>query len=582
MKKLLLGSTTIALSSMVITSCHDKQDRKDNNEQPNILLIMADDVAPVNFNCYKGKLDIPGIDKMAKSLYGQSVPTPHIDKVAANGMTFTRAFAVSPVCTPSRYSILTGQYPGRSAHEHFLDDCPVNKPYHIEFNTLVTENNLTLHKLLKKVDYYTGFIGKFHVGNLEFDTHEFNKNIPEINAEMDPDTREADSLLQAYQNVIAKEVKRLTGADFVANVQWENPEGIPIKAVKKHHLEWLTQGAVEFFDAMPEDKPFFLHFNTTALHGPHHGENLKSDAHFTPEGRMAEPFKYHPTRASVFKRLVDMGFDTSKAVKEHIRHYQAGMIYFDDQVGAIMNYLKKTGRAENTLVIISADHNTEPGKSTVYNKGVRVPFIAQWLSEIPAGSICNQQIEFTDFLPTFAELAGAEIPQDAVVDGISFVPALHEKPLQRKTIFHEIGYSRAISNGKYKYMAMRFPDNIIQEIKNGERQHITHYHTATHAHPYIAMQCHPGYFSADQLFDLEADPYEQHNLAYEEGYDTVLQKMKEQLEQYTATFRHPYPLNDTAFMNLPEYQEAATRTRERGTSFIYWWKRDLDYPPEME
>ncbi len=578
MNKIIIGSTTLVLSSLVVMSCK-KQKEEDYKGRPNILLIMADDIAPHNFNCYNGKLSIQGIDKVAKELYGQPAPTPNIDEVANNGMVFTNAYAVSSVCTPSRYSILTGQYPGRSLHKDFIDDCPIDKPYNIAFNTLLTNENVTIHELLKNAGYYTGFVGKFHVGTLDFDSYDANKNIPDIDPDMDPAAPEADQLLKRYQQVLSKEVQRLTGADFVANVQWENPEAIPIKAVAKHHLEWLTQGAVDFFDTIPGDKPFFLHINTTALHGPNHSDNLKCDAHFSPGGRMDDSFRYHPTRASVFDRLTSMGLDTGKNVEDHIRHYQAGVVYFDDQVGAIMRKLKETGRADNTLVIISADHNTEPGKSTVYNKGVRVPFIAQWLNDIPAGSVCGQQVQLLDFLPTFTELANTEIPKNVKIDGISIVPAFRNEALERDYLYFEIGYTRAISNGNYKYIAMRFPRDFVSELKSGKRQYVTHYQSPTHAHPYIAMLCHPGYFAADQLYDLENDPYEQNNLAYHPDYYSVLKKMKNKLAQYTNSFRHPYSLEDTSFMVLPEYKNAAENTRERGTSFIDWWHRELNYPP---
>lgn len=541
-------------------------DNKDSAAQaPNIVLIMTDDVTFRHWSCYGGE-----------------VPTPNIDRIANEGMIFTEAYTTSAACTPSRYSIMTGQYPGRCHHPDFLSEGPESEPYVIAWNTPITEKNLTLHEVLNQGGYYTGFVGKFHIGSLDFDKPDANPDIPKIDPDLSPDTKQADDLLAAYQEVIAQEVKRLTGADYVAAVQWENPETIPIKAVQRHHLEYQTQGVADFFDSVPQGQSFFLHLNSTALHGPNHYDDLKTDARFTPGGSMTEPYRYHPPRETIFERLDSLNIEHGEDILHSTNHYNAGILYMDDQVGAVLKMLDDKGLTENTIVIVTADHNIEPGKSTIYDRGVNVPFAIRWPAKIKAHSQCNEMVQFTDFLPTFAELAGVTIESDQEIDGKSFVPVFEGKSIEgRNALFFEEGYTRGVSNKKMKYIAMRFPAEIINKLESGEQEAITHMGNGMHGHAYIAEEYHPGYMDADQLYDLEKDPFEQNNLAKDPAYAEQLKSMQQLLQIYLTTFKHPFDLSDSGYEAKPSYQRAVAKTRARGTDFIPWWDRKLDYPPKV-
>ncbi len=203
-------TTILAASVILLSACHSNRNGKSSadrdKERPNILLIMTDDVSFDHLSCYSGKL-----------------PTPHIENLAREGMLFYQAYATSAACTPSRYSILTGQYAGRSQSPDFREHFPADEPYAIAWNTPLTEGNLTLHEVMHKAGYYTGFVGKFHVGSLDFDKPSVNPDLPYINPDLSPDSREADSLLALYEQVISARVKELTGADFAGAIQWANP-----------------------------------------------------------------------------------------------------------------------------------------------------------------------------------------------------------------------------------------------------------------------------------------------------------------------------------------------------------------------
>ncbi len=558
--KSILAALLIILFSL--SSCSNKNSKV--SERPNIILIMTDDVDFKHWSCY-----------------GDELPTPHIENLARQGMVFHQAYTTSAACTPSRYSIMTGQYAGRCKDESFLSGNPDGSPYLIAWNTPLTEENLTMHELMKEAGYQTGFVGKFHLGSLQFDNPYFNPLMPEIDPDLSPDTKEADSLLRIYQDLMTARVKVLTGTDFAGAIQWENPETLPLKAIRKHNLEYQVWGVRNFFRSLSGSQPFFLTINSTAMHGPNHFESLLSDPVYTAEGRIGELRNVMPSRSSIFERLHDLGWNYGEGVSDHINHYLAGRIYMDDQVGAIMQMLSEFGYDKNTLVILTADHNIEPGKSTVYSQGVNVPFVAWWPDHIDPGTQSYDHIQFIDFLPTFAELGGAGISSDQIIDGKSFADVFKGPQLvDDRILYYEEGYSRGVSNGKYKYIAIRFPERIMDSLASGSAITISQMGTKRTVHSSISMEYYPFYFDADQLYDLENDPYEQVNLASDPKYRKILEEMKKELQLKLETFEHPFDLSDNEFNHEDAYRNAASKARSAGTGWIPWWNRKLDFPPE--
>jgi arylsulfatase A-like enzyme len=562
MKKSLLALPVIGIAAC---TSQGKKEKADNSlkpdDLPNIVLIMADDVAPLHLSCYGGK-----------------VPTPNIDKLAGEGMKFTKAYATASACTPSRYSIITGQYAGRCSEPEFIENNPVGQPYKIAWDTPIGKRNQTLHEILKEAGYYTGYVGKFHIGPLSYDNHEDNPDIPYIDPEININSKKADSLLAIYQDIISKKVKELTGCDYAASIQYENPEGIPVEAVSRHHVEYTTKGAMEFLSKAEEkENPFFLHVNITPLHGPNHIDDLRSDATFSPGGRLEEPYQYHPQRKTIFERLDKEGIPYED-VPDHVKHYHTGIPYMDDHVGIVLNKLKDMGVKENTLVIYTADHGTEPGKSSCYEQGIKVPFIVRWPQKVKQGTTSGQMIQFVDFLPTFAAIAGTELSSGIIVDGKNILPVFEGKEIQRDYLFSEMGYLRAVYNKKYKYIAMRFPKDEIDRLRSGELSSLSHMGNDINGFAGIVASYYPGYFDADELYDLENDPYEQNNLAHDPEYADVLKNMQKALKEKLKSFKHPYPLDDTDYAEMPAYNESVEAIKKKGIT-VYWWNRDIDFPP---
>jgi arylsulfatase A-like enzyme len=561
-KRNIVEKTILFLTMCIaLTACNSNEKKEAPEMRPNIVLIMADDIAPEHFSCYGGK-----------------IPTPNIDRLASQGMMFHRAYAPAAACTPSRFSIMTGMYPGRCNADTFTHSISEGEPYKIAWNTPIVDNDITIHEVLEDAGYFTAYVGKFHIGDLDFERK--NTQMPEIDPDLDPENELTDSLLKVHQRIVAEKVKELTGTSFTSSIQWENPEELPIKAVRRHNLEWLTEGVASFFEKREKTEAFFLHINSTALHGPNHFSDLYADPRYTPEGILKDPYRYHPPRNTIFERLVEMGLDTGKNVADHIRHYNAGILYFDDQVGAIMEMIESEGLKDNTLIILTADHAIEPGKSTCYERGLRVPFIVSWPAKIEKGVHSYELVQFTDFLPTFADLTGqSEVPE---ADGISFLPALMQDSLKREYLYSEEGYTRSVTGKKYKYISMRFPSGVKERIMKGKAEIITHFGDQYQAHGLIASKYLPGYFDFDQLYDLENDPWEQNNLAHKSEYTEILDRHREILQDFTSTLPSVFPVYETDLPDTREYQELVNRTKEQGTEAIYWWKRELEYPPEIE
>jgi hypothetical protein len=146
-------------------------------------------------------------------------------------------------------------------------------------------------------------------------------------------------------------------------------------------------------------------------------------------------------------------------------------------------------------------------------------------------------------------------------------------------VYLEEGYARALRSRNYKYIATRYPASLQEKVSTGKQQGITHMGPGIHAFSYITMEYFPGYFDADQLYDVQKDPYEQHNLAGDPAHATQLEQLKNSLGTILEGFSHPFDLSDTLFFGSREYREAAGVSRSRGTDFIPWWNRKLDYPP---
>ena len=350
-------------------------DGQSQEHLPNIIFILADDLGWTDLGCYGNKFN----------------ETPNIDKLAENGILFTRAYAACPVCSPTRASILTGKYPARLQLTNYIkgerhgENSPVLpavwKPY-------LDGKEITLAEILKTKGYTTGMAGKWHLGNEENQTpwsqgFDFSRMIGKNGL----DYYNYSIFLDSYENEFTD-----TGKEYLTDK--------------------ITEYGVDFITRNNVGKPFFLYL---AYSAPHvfivpRGDKLRK--YFLKYGKSEE--KFNPYYAAMIESL-------------------------DDGVGMIMKTLKDKGLLENTIVIFTSDNgglgldelgpaptNLAPlrkWKGHIYEGGTRVPAIISWPGEIQANKKSDNYFCSIDYLPTFCEVTGIKtIPEN--IDGKSIVPLL--------------------------------------------------------------------------------------------------------------------------------------------------------------
>lgn len=528
----------------------------ESKKRPNVVIIFSDEMTP----------DYLGY-------YGGNYPTANIDRLAAEGMQLDQAFACAPMCTPSRYGLLTGRYPGRCTHPTFLAENPTDQPCLIGWNTYLHENIQTLPRILSENGYVTGMVGKWHLGDPALDQDEY---LAGIDPDVGPNTPGLNSRLQKHQARLQSLVCKQGGFDYARSVTYENNDNFKIKKLAKHNFPWTTKGAVDLLNTFKaREKPFFLYIASTALHGPHHGESLNYDVRNTQGGRVEDVLQYRPDVEKLGEKIKNMSrFESYKT---------AGLAELDHQIGIVTDKLKELELEENTIVIFMADHGVEPAKASCYQYGVHIPAWIKWPSRIKSGSASNALIQNVDIMPTILDVAGIAPPATTPIDGKSIRPIIEKRKAHvRHHLFVNSGYARSVSDGKYTYLAFRPPDHLVADMKAGRLDYApNHLAMFKQQHASITAQYYPHYFDQDQLYDLQSDPYERHNLAHEPRYAAVLKRLKAVLAQHLRTFRHPYDLTLIPFMETKRYQELAHHTIDLGTDFIPWWRgRNIEWPPK--
>jgi arylsulfatase A len=367
----------------------------DPNSKPNIVIILADDL---------------GIECL-KPYGGISHKTPNIDQLARQGMKFTRCFS-NPFCSPSRASLLTGRYPFKNGLKTVLHSR--------------TQENLYLHpdqpsfaRQLKQAGYATGLAGKWHLSLLHKHNtiHDFGFDQYQSWQIFDQNGRKTTRYHQPHLNrngtIIAEEIKERYGPDV--------------------NLEFL----LDFIKSNAAKKQPFLAYLTTVL--PH--------------------FPWEPTPDSKEK-----GYRQPDPEHKGDPKYFPDMVaYLDKNVGRILRTLGELGIADNTIVIFLADNGTDRdivnlwgdgvevrgGKGTLTDRGTHVPLLVRWPGQIKAGSMCDDLIDFSDFLPTLCELAGAPLPAEEI-HGRTFAPQLLGKPGKPREWIHiQHQEQRQVRNGEY-------------------------------------------------------------------------------------------------------------------------------------
>ena len=532
-------------------------------EKPNIVWIIPDDT---NY-------------KMLNFGGGVSL-SPNLDSIARDGVVMKEYHCSSPACGPSRYSYFTGHYGGRCPADSLFRDTGPNEPYKIFFNAhLDPERELSIGNALQQAGYRTGHVGKWHIGSNPADGAAF----PRFDPDDDPRAPEVNAKMKSHQEAVCNMVRK-AGFDYAASVILGNHEMLPKKA-KNHNIEWITKGALNFIDKYAKaGEPFFLSMATTTIHGPNHVSSLLADPHLTAGGYSDDHIGCQASRQSIYDRI-------SKAPGVKFNSTTAGVLWMDDAVGAVLEKLRALGLEENTLVIFSGDHGPSiGGKFSLYQRGTCIPFFARWPGRIPAGRVASALAQNIDFIPTLLDVAGAEAPEGMVLDGTSMLPVLSGKSEEtegREDLYFEFGYTRAVRTSRWKYIAWRMPRGMMEKFESGELDELrTHYDNTKrplsdllHASLVTAtLLAYPHYFEPDQLYDLENDPYEQHNLVADEKYADVLKDMRARLRKYLDSFSRPFDLdNKCEFFFSDRFKELKGKVDKQLVDERGPWVEDMEY-----
>ena len=485
--------------------------------KPNIILFLIDDQ-----------------DKSSIGAYGGNTLTPHLDQMAREGILFHRAYASSTVCNPSRYSFHTGRYAGNSYYKEFVSSYPTSHQSHIAFNTALEADNMNVGAVLAQNDYATGFTGKFHMGGYEG----FSKDATEgFGLSLIPkDATASPEISEAFRKneQIARDYVKSRGFTWAKNIYLGNMQ----PPYRTQNPEWNLAAAYEFIqENAQKEKPFYLSFCLTLLHdGVGTWPKSLDLPHHTGAGEV-EPDPAVIANRNKLKQIIAQSGIKNKA-------QLTGEVWVDATLGALMAKLEELGIDENTIVVFAPDHGIS-GKGSIYDKdATNIPMIIRWPAGIPAGLESNALVQNIDLVPTFFELAGAKVPTEYKMDGISLSPLFTNGKVAdwRDTLYFEIGCSRGIMTQDWKYIANRYPTDRLSEIQSNKLPQRLPQLMAPLNRLGIGTfgAAHPGFFEEDQLYSLKNDPDEMKNLADNPEHQAVLETMQQKLTTVLKSIGNAY------------------------------------------
>jgi arylsulfatase A-like enzyme len=479
---------------------------------PNILFVLADDLGYGDVACYNSE---------------SKVPTPNLDRLAADGMRFTDAHSPSTVCTPTRYSILTGRMQFRTGMKGVFTGA--GGP------CLIEEGRLTLPQMLRDKGYTTACIGKWHIG-LSF----FDKDGKRITDQRLKGVQQIDYSRPIPDAPIHRGFDTFYGTACCPTTDWLyayiDGDRIPIPPTKvidrstlpKHpfsrdcrpgmvadnfnheevDLVFLTKSR-EFLEQHVKtspNKPFFLYHSMQAVHLPSYP---------------AKPFQGKTQAGAHGDFIFEM----------------------DYVVGELLKTLDRLGVRDNTLVIFASDNGPETHtaiqmrnthnhdgarpwrgmKRDQWEGGHRTPFIVRWPGKVKAGTTSDQLTSLTDVMATCAEITGAVLPNHAAEDSYNMLPVLlgtqGEKPVRRFMLEQTMSLDMSIRDGHWKY--------LDHEGSGGNN------YNKVNLKPYALQDTDPQ--APGQLYNLEADPGETTNLYSK--HPEIVKRLKARLEEFKSSGR---------------------------------------------
>jgi arylsulfatase A len=486
---------------------------QEHADLPNIVVILADDLGYGDISCYNPE---------------SKVLTPNIDRLAAEGLLFTDAHSPSTVCTPTRYSLLTGRMAFRTGMRGVFTG--VGGPCMIE------GDRLTLPGMLTEAGYETACFGKWHVGMTFFDEagEPINKNGLEAVKRVDYSRSIPDSPIHRGFDHFFGTVSCPTTDWLYAFVDGDRvpvpPTGILDRGpLPKHPYSRDNRPGMIAPDFDLEEVDLVFLEKSVAF--------IEKQVKTTPERPF---FLYHAMQAV---HLPSFAADTFKGRSEAGPHGDF-LVELDHVVGELNRTLERLDVADDTLVIFTSDNGPEVlttihmradhqhdgarpwrgMKRDQWEGGHRVPFIARWPGKIEAGGVSDQLLSLTDLMATCAAIVGRELPDDCAEDSYDLLPVLlgeqETDPIREYLLQQTISLALSIRSGRWKY--------LDHQGSGGNR-----YGKGTPLEEYTLPDTDPE--APGQLYDLETDPGETKNL-YGEHHEVVT-RLKGQLDHFVESGR---------------------------------------------
>lgn len=447
--------------------------------------------------------------------------TPHLDRLARGGVHFPKAMVTTSLCSPSRASILTGLY----AHNHRVVD---------NYNP-VSRGLVFFPQHLQKAGYETAFIGKWHMG-------------------------ETDAPQRGFDHWVAFKGQGTywpDGRGTSREVPQTSYEGLNVNGrrvpQKGYITDELTDYALGWLNVRRSGKPWFLYLSHKAAHS----DFVPADRHAgrykdkpvplpetfanTPDNHRDKPMWLLNQRNS--RHGVDFGYNLPDYdLESRHRRYCETLLAVDDNVGRLLKWLEERGQLQSTLVVYMGDNGFQLGehglidKRTAYEASIRVPLLMHCPELFRAGTVVTQTVANIDLAPTLLEAAGLQPPPH--MDGRSFLPLARGLPVPwRDYILYEYYWER------------NYPYTPTMHALVGERWKYIRYH---------------GLWDINELYDVPADPHEQHNLIHSARHQKLVaelnQKLFDALEETngndmpllrdrgkTFPWRHPQKAKQAAF-----------------------------------
>lgn len=513
---------TILLVPLVFVAqeseCAEVQDEQPHqSDAPNILLILADDLGYGDVGCYN---------------VGSKVPTPSLDKLAEQGMRFTDAHSPSTVCTPTRYSLLTGRMAFRTGFRGVFTG--VGGP------CLIEKGRLTLPQMLRSKGYATACFGKWHVGMTFFDEEGQPINENGLLA-----VRRVDYTRPSPDAPIHRGFDQFFGTVCCPTTDWL------YAYMDGDRIPNPPTGVV---DRGPLPKHPYSRDNRPGLIAPDF-DLEEVDLVFLEKSKsfLKQHVREHPDQPFFLfhsAQAVHLPSFPADSFKDKTKAGPHGDFIFelDWIVGELMKTLDELGIADETLVMFSSDNGPEVTsvihmrkdhghdgarpwrgmKRDNWEGGHRVPLIARWPGKIKPGGTTDQTVCLTDVMATCAAVADAKLPNDAAEDSFNMLPVLlgeqPDQPIRRFTLHQTISLALAIREGDWKYLnhqgsgGNNYNRDPLKAFALSEKSPETH----------------------GQLYNLADDPGETTNLY--DKHPAIAKRLKSQLEEFKSTGRSAPPI----------------------------------------